>query len=210
MAPSNMPMNKATPDAILAAPHLQVRNIALTLFAEQGYQSVSLRKLASALGIQAGSLYNHIASKQDLLFELIDEHESDLLDALEMSVLSNTKPFEQLLVYIRTHIDFNVGHMHRRSIAQLEFRNLSPSQQRLILATRKTQANILANIVQQGIQQHAFKPIRFNATETLLLAMLNEAALMISADSNTAPDDTISSLQRIITALLRADSVKVQ
>ena len=55
MAPSNLPMNKATPDVILAAPHLQVRNIALTLFAEQGYQSVSLRKLASALGIQAAN-----------------------------------------------------------------------------------------------------------------------------------------------------------
>lgn len=210
MAPSNLPMNKATPDVILAAPHLQVRNIALTLFAEQGYQSVSLRKLASALGIQAGSLYNHIACKQDLLFELIDEHESDLLDALETSVLSNAKPLEKLLAYIRAHIDFNVGHAHRRSIAQLEFRNLSPSQQRVILTTRQMQTNILSNIVNQGIQQNAFNPIQFKATETLLLAMLNEAAFMISTDRSAALDDTIYSLQKIITALLRTDSTKIK
>lgn len=210
MAPSNLPMNKATPDVILAAPHLQVRNIALTLFAEQGYQSVSLRKLASALGIQAGSLYNHIACKQDLLFELIDEHDSDLLDALETSVLSNAKPLEKLLAYIQAHIDFNVGHAQRRSIAQLEFRNLSPSQQRVILTTRQMQTNILSNIVNQGIQQNVFNPIQFKATEKLLLAMLNEAAFMISTDRSAALDDTIYSLQKIITALLRTDSTNIK
>lgn len=200
MTPSNMPMKKATPN--FAEPHLQVRNIALTLFAEQGYQSVSLRKLASALGIQAGSLYNHIASKQDLLFELIDEHETDLLDAIEASVRSNMKPAEQLLAYIRTHIDFNVKHAHRRSITQLEFRNLSPEQQGETLAIRNMQADILSNIIQQGIQQNAFKPIRFKATETLLLAMLNEAAFLVSTGGNTALDDIIVSLQTIITSLL--------
>ncbi|TWC40143.1 TetR family transcriptional regulator [Pseudomonas sp. SJZ079] len=200
MTPSNMPMKKATPS--FAEPHLQVRNIALTLFAEQGYQSVSLRKLASALGIQAGSLYNHIASKQDLLFELIDEHETDLLDAIEASVRSNMKPAEQLLAYIRTHIDFNVKHAHRRSITQLEFRNLSPEQQGETLAIRNMQADILSNIIQQGIQQNAFNPIRFKASETLLLAMLNEAAFLVSTDGNTVLDDIIVSLQTIITSLL--------
>lgn len=208
MAPCHMPMSKATPNSAIATPHLQVRHTALNLFAEKGFHNVSLRKLASALGMQAGSIYNHIESKQDLLFELIDEHETDLLDALEVSVLSNTRPFEQLLAYIRTHIDFNVGHTHRRSIAQLEFRNLSPCQQMGILAIRKKQENTLSNIVQQGIQQNAFNPIRFKATETLLIAMLNEAAHMISTDNNTATDGTIVSLQEIITALLHTNTAK--
>ena len=203
-----MSMRKATPNSALATPHLQVRHTALSLFAEQGFQNVSLRKLASALGMQAGSIYNHIESKQDLLFELIDEYEADLLDALEVSVLSNTKPFEQLLAYIRTHINFNVEHTHRRSIAQLEFRNLSPSQKMVILAIRKKQANTLSSIVQLVIQKNAFNPIRFKATESLLIAMLNETAHMISADNNIAPDDTIISLHKIITALLHTDSEK--
>ncbi|WP_439862343.1 TetR/AcrR family transcriptional regulator [Pseudomonas sp. MBLB4136] len=206
--PSDMPMRKATSNSALAEPHSQVRNTALYLFAEQGFQKVSLRKLASALSMQAGSLYNHISSKQDLLFELIDEHETDLLDAIETNQLSDTTPEEKLLAYIRTHVDFNVRHACRRSITQLEFRNLSPEQQQEILDSRNLQANTLSNIIQQGVQRQVFDQMQLKTTTALLLAMLNEAASMISTDCNTALDDTIESLQKIIVTILRAGSAE--
>ncbi|MBS7691920.1 TetR family transcriptional regulator [Pseudomonas lalucatii] len=206
--PSDMPMRKATSNSALAEPHSQVRDTALCLFAEQGFQKVSLRKLASALSMQAGSLYNHISSKQDLLFELIDEHETDLLDAIETNQLGDTTPEEKLLAYIRTHVDFNVRHARRRSITQLEFRNLSPEQQEEILDSRNLQANTLSNIIQQGVQRQVFDQMQLKTTTALLLAMLNEAAAMISTDCNTALDDTIKSLQKIIITILRAGSAE--
>src|SRR5665811_1135917 len=44
---------------------------ALSMFAEHGYQGTSLRKLADRVGIEAGSLYNHISSKNDLLSDMV-------------------------------------------------------------------------------------------------------------------------------------------
>ena len=41
---------------------------------------MSLRRLASEVGIQAGSLYNHITTKQELLFDLIKTHMDELLE----------------------------------------------------------------------------------------------------------------------------------
>ena len=40
---------------------------AARLFAEQGYHGTSMEDLASAMGVQKGSLYAHVASKADLL-----------------------------------------------------------------------------------------------------------------------------------------------
>ena len=48
-----------------------IRKAGLRLIFEHGYEAMSLRQLAAEVGIQAGSLYNHIATKQELLFVLI-------------------------------------------------------------------------------------------------------------------------------------------
>ena len=46
---------------------------AARLFAQKGYHGTSIGDLAEAMGVQKGSLYAHIRSKQDLLYETMAE-----------------------------------------------------------------------------------------------------------------------------------------
>ena len=46
---------------------------AARLFAEKGYHGTSIGDLAEAMGVQKGSLYAHIESKADLLWEVARE-----------------------------------------------------------------------------------------------------------------------------------------
>lgn len=46
---------------------------ALTLFSDRGYEGVSMRDIASSVGIKASSLYNHFKSKEDIFSSIIDE-----------------------------------------------------------------------------------------------------------------------------------------
>jgi AcrR family transcriptional regulator len=50
----------------------RVLDAALALADESGVESLSMRKLAKELGVEAMSLYNHVASKEDLLNGLVD------------------------------------------------------------------------------------------------------------------------------------------
>ena len=50
----------------------RVLRAALTLADASGIESLSMRKLGRALGVEAMSLYNHVASKDDLLDGLVD------------------------------------------------------------------------------------------------------------------------------------------
>ena len=66
----------APPDA-LPAPRIPLsRNRVLRAAAafadENGIEALSMRKLAHAVGVEAMSLYNHVASKEDLLDGMID------------------------------------------------------------------------------------------------------------------------------------------
>src|SRR5436189_218406 len=51
----------------------ELTRAAARLFAEKGYHGTSVGDLAEALGVQKGSLYSHIDSKADLLWEVARE-----------------------------------------------------------------------------------------------------------------------------------------
>src|ERR1700751_2752057 len=51
----------------------ELTRAAARLFAEKGYHGTSVGDLAEALGVQKGSLYAHIESKADLLWEVARE-----------------------------------------------------------------------------------------------------------------------------------------
>ncbi|MFE3441933.1 TetR/AcrR family transcriptional regulator [Nocardia sp. NPDC059180] len=49
-----------------------IRDAAVTLFTNKGFEQTSLREVADAVGITKASLYYHYASKLDLLLAIID------------------------------------------------------------------------------------------------------------------------------------------
>ena len=53
----------------MSARRAELTRAAARLFAEKGYHGTSIGDLAEALGVQKGSLYAHIESKEDLLWE---------------------------------------------------------------------------------------------------------------------------------------------
>jgi AcrR family transcriptional regulator len=49
------------------------------LFASDGYTNTSMREVAAASGILAGSLYHHFESKEAIAVELVDDYHADLV-----------------------------------------------------------------------------------------------------------------------------------
>jgi AcrR family transcriptional regulator len=50
-----------------------ILNVAARLFRERGYGAVSLRRIAEAAGIKAGSIYYHFGSKDEIVVAILDE-----------------------------------------------------------------------------------------------------------------------------------------
>src|SRR3954452_9265339 len=50
----------------------RIHEAGLELFDERGYTGTSVRDLAERCGLTPGALYNHYASKDDLLFAIVD------------------------------------------------------------------------------------------------------------------------------------------
>ena len=59
----------------------RLRQLALKLFAEQGYEKTSLREIAEQLGVTKAALYYYFKSKDDIVRSLVEDYVSDM-DAL--------------------------------------------------------------------------------------------------------------------------------
>ncbi len=56
----------------------RLRELALKLFAEQGYEKTSLREIAERLGVTKAALYYYFKSKEDIVRSLVEDYVAEL------------------------------------------------------------------------------------------------------------------------------------
>ena len=95
-----------TNDVILA--------VAVDLFSSGGYDGTSMRDIAAKVGVRPASIYNHFASKEDLLWAIVQSTMTDLLEQ-QRAVLSRPgTPREQLTRFVITHVKFHAFERFQR------------------------------------------------------------------------------------------------
>src|SRR6516165_5426796 len=52
----------------------RIQQVALELFAEQGYERTSLREIAERLGVTKAALYYHFKSKEDIVHSFTEDY----------------------------------------------------------------------------------------------------------------------------------------
>lgn len=77
-----------------------ILHAALRLFSERGYEGVSMRDLASEVGIRAASIYNHFSGKEDIFNCLLAEMENRYVKIIEILNIPDGDPREAAMNYI--------------------------------------------------------------------------------------------------------------
>lgn len=151
----------------------QLRQAATVLFAQNGYAAVSMRQIAREVGVQAGALYLYTADKQTLLFDLLDQHMQDLLQAWkEQAEPLDANPVERLERFVRFHIRFHLPRADEVFISYMELRNLTSENFEVIQSARREYENILHDILSAGQKDGTFKLIDTKVATYAIIAML--------------------------------------
>lgn len=114
-----------------------INEAAVDLFFRHGYEATTLRMVASDVGIQVGSLYNHIAGKDELLTTIMTEVIEDLLRALDEAVAGAKDSRAALLAAIDCHIRFHANHRRETFIGNSELRSLDHDARDKVLGLRR-------------------------------------------------------------------------
>ena len=149
----------------------RVREAALALFARHGYAAVSMRRIATEVGLQAGALYNYTPDKQSLLFDLMKQHMDTLLQALEAQP-QPSQPVAALETFTRFHIRFHAERPEAVFISYMELRNLEAANFEVIEGLRRRYEDHLADILRRGVASGVFGVSEPRIAAMALIAML--------------------------------------
>jgi AcrR family transcriptional regulator len=128
---------------------------------EHGYEAMSLRELARAVGLRPGSLYNHYRTKQELLLAILRQHMQELIAAAEAHLATlapSAGPRDKVAAFIDFHLRYYVAKKRDVFVANMELRALNARNYATIVAYRRRYEALLVAMIEEGIRLGAFAP----------------------------------------------------
>ena len=110
---------------------------AARLFAQNGYNKTSMRELAEAVGMKAGSIFYHFKGKEEILHAVMQQAITYLLLAVQKNIVHADTPRERLRVLVRLELDMYLGDQSGYGLVLIhEWRSLPADLQGNIMAMR--------------------------------------------------------------------------
>src|SRR4029453_10901253 len=135
----------------------RILRAAIGLFRERGYHGSSMRTLARALRMEAASLYYHFASKQDILFAILDRTLDDLLDGVGRAVAAVDGPQARPRAPGRFPVPFQAHRQHEAFLTHSEMPPLTQANLRLVLTRRDEYERVFRGLLSVGARAGVFQ-----------------------------------------------------
>lgn len=149
-----------------SARHAELIDAAARLFSERGYHGTSMQEIGNALGILRGSLYAHIGSKEELLFDVVEEGAQRFLERGERASALQALASVKLRALLLGHIQTAIEHLPAATVFLNEWRYLSAPLREVVQEKRDRYENLVRGIVEEGITAGEFRAdadVRFAA-----------------------------------------------
>jgi AcrR family transcriptional regulator len=133
----------------MSARRTELTREAARLFAQKGYHGTSIGDIAEALGVQKGSLYSHIASKEDLLWETLSEGAAAFHAALD-AIPDDAAPAEKIRLALRGHLRVVAEQLDVATVFVQEWRYLEGERLDRFVAERRRYEERIRELLREG------------------------------------------------------------
>jgi AcrR family transcriptional regulator len=156
-----------------------IQDAAVTLFDRRGYNGTRMKDIGAHLGIQAPSLYNHVASKQKLLHDIMFAYIEGLLHEHELAMASSSSVVERLRRGMEAHVRYTSRHTRQTRIGAREVPSLVEPARTELLDLRSEYARSWQALLDEGVEQGEFVIPKTQLAANALLQMGLGVALWI-------------------------------
>jgi TetR/AcrR family transcriptional regulator, cholesterol catabolism regulator len=150
--------NSARADGRRSMSRQEIKSIALDLFHERGFKSVSVRDIMDQQGLTAGAMYNHFDSKEDLLYSIVLDSVEGIEHYVEEAqvVSGDSDTSTHLAALVFAHALFQCDQPQLARVVTLEMQHL-PQGRRLEMRSRLQDVrDQFERVAIRGIEQGIF------------------------------------------------------
>lgn len=167
-----------------------VRQAALQLFAQKGFDGTGIRDIASKAGVTTASLYHYMETKEDLLIQIIREGMQVLIaDGFQALQAAGDGPAAQLAALVRAHVHYHARNPQLAMVIDAQFGALTGHRHAEALSLRDDYDKLWAEVLQHGSQSGEFHIGDEALARFALLAMCNGVVSWYSPNGRLPIDD---------------------
>jgi AcrR family transcriptional regulator len=168
----------------------EILDAARELFAEQGYESVSMRKIAERIEYSPTTIYLYFNDKDELLFSLCQETFAKLVKYIETIGDARTCPVQKLKRGLRAYVDFGLQYPNHYKVTFMQsLRPETMERYRTEGSMGQKAFDRLCDLVQACVEQGRFAEYDTALISHSLWASAHGlTSLLISKRLNLLPD----------------------
>ena len=173
----------------------EILDAARDLFIEEGYENVSMRRIAEKIEYSPTTIYLYFEDKADLLFHLCEETFAKLASTAEELLGDHDDPIQTVRKIGRAYVDFGLKHPNHYRVT---FINRPPSQvdrERQENSMGRKAFNLLKRSVETCIVEKKFREMNIDvASQALWAAVHGITSLLITHPQYpwVNPEETIN------------------
>ena len=137
----------------------EIYQVIARLFAYRGYHSTSMREIARELGMNQSSLYHYFASKQDILFTLMNDAMDDVLAILEEISSTDLLPEDRLNRVLSFYTQYYAGDQERLILLINEMNSLNEEYRSILVRKQRQYVQLIKSILEELAAQDKIKQI---------------------------------------------------
>ncbi|MFH2038693.1 MAG: TetR/AcrR family transcriptional regulator [Chloroflexota bacterium] len=146
---------------------------AAQIIRQKGFHATSMQDIAEAVNLQKASLYHHVASKQEILLELLDQALDMLTERMLLVIQQDLPADEKLRQAMESFIQMLTEHSDLVSVLLLEHRSLDAEFQSRHIARRDRFEKLWRDLIMEGINTGEFSTYDPALTARALLGVMN-------------------------------------
>jgi AcrR family transcriptional regulator len=189
---------RRTREEILAA--------AAKIFNEKGYDAASIQEIADDLGILKGSLYYHIKSKEEMLFEIILRGHREIREFVDSALRYPGTPLQRIRLFVQLDMTYCASNIPRIGLFFNDFRALSDGHRATVVALRDEYMQQLHDLIVEG--QHSglvCRDLNPRVTTINILVIKNSVPIWYRPDGPLSPSALGEALADFVVAGLACD-----
>jgi AcrR family transcriptional regulator len=191
------------PDSLSLNRKEQILHTASRLFREKGYAATSMRDIATAMGMEAASLYHHIKSKDELLeticFGMADRFVTALQEVND--IYFNAE--EKLRRAVHEHVRIITENTDQSAVFLNEWRSLQQPRLDEFKQLRDRYENEMKLIIEHGQQEDVFADVDTKFATLSILSAVNWIYQWYNPEGKMDPAQIASKLSDFIMGGLR-------
>ena len=126
-----------------------ILSVAARVFADEGYEKASIRKIASKLNGSLSALYYYVKSKEELLFRIQYHTFDSLVRALKAKIRGVTDPEEKIRLMVESHLEHFLSHISELKVCSHELESLTGQAYRKVLEVRREYFRVTLGIIKE-------------------------------------------------------------